>query len=95
MSTDAFGHASKRYEILETGPRWEGYKFTSDGDYDLDNNKLQNLEDPFEETEAVTLKVLNNEMDILTVGFPKSITARLKEYVDQFADNLLIILRKR
>ena len=87
MSVDAFGRASKRSKIGERGPPGEGYKLTSQGDYDLDNRKLRNLADPAEETDAVTLKVLNNKIDILTVGLQKSITARLREYVDQFADN--------
>ena len=49
--------------------------------------RLRNLADPSEETDAVTLKILNNKVHILTVGFQKSIIAQLREYVDQFADS--------
>ena len=79
--------ASNRSKILERGLQTEGFKLTSDGDYDLDNKKLRNLADPPKETDAVTLKVLNNKIDILTSGLQKSTTARLREYFHQFADN--------
>ena len=36
MSVDAFGRASKRSKIGERGPPGEGYKLTSQEDYDLE-----------------------------------------------------------
>lgn len=66
MSVDVFGRQLTRKSWAKSGlpgsrgPPGDGFKFTIDGQYDIDNKRLCNLADPVEQNDAVSLKVMQN-----------------------------------
>lgn len=69
MSVDVFGRQlmSSRNKIKNIvggvgsrGPPGNGFKFTADGQYDIDNRRLCNVADAKEENDAVSVKIMKN-----------------------------------
>ena len=59
MGVDVFGRHSKKTEG-KAGPPGIGFKFTSEGQFDIDHKRLCNLEAPLEPNDAVNLQALKN-----------------------------------
>lgn len=55
MSVDKFGRHAVSSGKGERGPKGEGYNFTTDGDYDVQNKRLCNVLSAKEEVDAVNL----------------------------------------
>ncbi len=61
MNVDKFGrHESILNRELLRGPKGEGFRLTHDGNYDMKNKRLCNIEDAIEESDSVNLKVLQS-----------------------------------
>ena len=55
MRVNAFGRTMRKKYAGDRGPSGVGYKLTSDGHYDAENEKLCNIADPSESKDAVNL----------------------------------------
>lgn len=67
MSVDVFGRQLDHIKSTvrtsgSRGPPGEGFKITTDGQYDMDHRRLCNLDDPVEENDATSLKIMRNIM---------------------------------
>jgi len=65
MSVDKFGRstASSSYRKLHNqGPPGKGFKLTSEGNYDLENKILSNVQEPIDGNDAATLKYVNKQI---------------------------------
>jgi len=60
MSVDVFGRSLKKRKEATQGPPGNGYKLTSNGQFDAEGKKLCNLADPLEPNDAVNLQTLKN-----------------------------------
>lgn len=72
MSIDKFGRHEYSLKIKGAkGPPGEGFKLTSEGNYDIDNKQLKNVGDPKEDGDVVNLKtfkeqtLIKEEMEII------------------------------
>lgn len=79
MSVDKFGRRSNR-KRPERGPKGEGFKLTSEGDYDIQSKRLRYLDDPVESGDAVNLKTLQSGLVncIQTYGSDENFDAQMK-----------------
>lgn len=59
MSVDKFGRHSHRSFVAQKGLKGEGFHLTPLGDYDVLNRRLQRVNDPAEDGDAVNLKTFH------------------------------------
>ena len=64
MSVDKFGRFSKRAR-LSVSSGAQGFKLTADGDYDVENKRIKNLENPVENHDAINKRYIDNQIDAL------------------------------
>lgn len=65
MSVDVFGRNLKHSGGANRGPPGIGYKFTVDGQYDVDKKRLCNVADPKDSQDAVNLNAVQLEMQTI------------------------------
>ena len=64
MPIDVFGRPlENKKKELNRGPLGAGYKFTPDGDYDVDYKRLCNLASPAQPSDAVNLFTLTQVLE--------------------------------
>ena len=64
MPVNVFGRIlENKKKELNRGPPGAGYKFTPDGDYDVDNKRLCNLASPTQPTDAVNFSTLTEAIN--------------------------------
>jgi uncharacterized protein (DUF342 family) len=64
MSVDVFGRNLKQSEGASRGPPGNGYKFTQDGQYDVDEKRLCNVADPQSARDAVNLRTMLHTVEM-------------------------------
>lgn len=64
MSVDRFGRHSRKVRAIR-GPKGDGFKLTSDGDYDVEGKRIINLGNPKKYYDAVSAAVLRNNCILL------------------------------
>lgn len=64
MSVDVFGRNLKVSEGTNKGPPGIGYKFTQDGQYDVDEKRLCNVADPQSSRDAVNLSTMLHTVEM-------------------------------
>ncbi|MCI0557608.1 MAG: hypothetical protein MN733_03875 [Nitrososphaera sp.] len=71
MSVDVFGRQLDKSASVSTrgppGPPGVGFKFTADGQYDIDNKRLCNVDNPMQQNDAVTLSFVQRQINALLV----------------------------
>lgn len=65
MVVDKFGKISRKEEKITRGRPGIGFILTSDGNFDLQNKLIKNLNDPVDKNDAVTKQFLKNELNEL------------------------------
>lgn len=67
MTIDKFGRQSKGEggENNLRGPKGDGFHFTNDGNYDIQNKKMSNVAEASDPTDVVNLRLLENKLKTL------------------------------
>lgn len=86
MSVDVFGRQLTKSVVKagvpgSRGPPGEGFKITSDGNYDMEQKRLCNVGDPAQENDAVTLKAIQSIVQ-QEIRLVYQITSSLRHDVD-------------
>lgn len=87
MSVDVFGRQLMRRSLAKNGipggrgPPGQGFKLTADGQYDIDHKRLCNLADPIEQTDAVSVKVMQSAIQ-QEVRLTYNITSSMRGNLD-------------
>lgn len=82
MSLDVFGRKLKgKGGEGQRGLPGVGFKLTSEGNYDLENSRLENLASPLQSNDAINLKTVQ-DMVQMAVDSMTVITARLRSDLD-------------
>lgn len=63
MSVDVFGRQLVNSKEIIKGPPGIGFALTVEGDYDIQNKRLCNVDDPLKDEDAVNLQTLNSHME--------------------------------
>lgn len=83
MSVDVFGRHLKQTEGIQ-GPPGAGFRFTSDGQYDMEMKKLCNLAVPTDANDAVNLGYLKD-----IISFEQSMNSEIVKQLRIDLNNLL------
>lgn len=83
MDIDVFGRKLRTNNKGTRGPPGVGYKFTPDGQFDVENKRLCNVAAPVKSDDAVNLQTLKRllESDVRSLY---EITANLRNEIDNF-----------
>lgn len=80
MSLDVFGRKLDKSKG-DRGPPGTGYKFTKDGQYDVENKRISNLAGPIQQSDAVNLDTLQRLLRAEIKGVMDTIS-RLRSDID-------------
>lgn len=77
MTVDKFGRRSQRGRAIR-GPKGEGFNLTPQGNYDMRNKRLENVDDPVDERDALNLKTFNAGIVKFMISDSKVFNAQTK-----------------
>lgn len=71
MSIDIFGRSLKNGVGVSgpPGPRGQGFKITTDGQYDIENRRLCNVDNPISVNDAATVQFVQKELSVMYNSF--------------------------
>lgn len=59
------------------GPKWDGFHFTSDGSYDIQNKRITNMASASDPTDAVNLSLLRSRLKTLETDVSNSVHTKI------------------
>lgn len=90
MNVDKFGrHESKLNREILRGPKGDGFKMTIDGNYDIKKNRLCNVEDAQEDSDAINLNVFKSKalLTDATLNCFNARSQRITNVAEAISDN--------
>lgn len=81
MTLDVFGRPHKKTEG-KVGPSGNGFRLTSEGQFNIDNKRLCNLAAPLESKDAVNLETLNSYLKSYKIEIDNEVQKKVQELTD-------------
>lgn len=89
MSVDKFGRYSKRVDgVSKRGPPGQGFLLTSDGNFDLTNKRLKNLNKPEDKYDAVNKIYIEEHVERKISNFYLNNISKINSEMKQLKENV-------